>query len=112
FRFTTNAELRVNALTTVMSADGVLGKRVYAINQNYSWGQDMQNATERYAQKFGYEVVGKTLHEVNRIQDFSPYVERIRAANPDTVITGNWSNDLLLLMTATQTGGLKVRFAT
>jgi len=112
FRFTTNAELRVNALTTVMSADGVLGKRVYAINQNYSWGQDMQNATERYAQKFGYEVVGKTLHEVNRIQDFSPYVERIRAANPDTVITGNWSNDLLLLMKATQAGGLKVRFAT
>jgi branched-chain amino acid transport system substrate-binding protein len=57
-------------------------------------------------------VVGKTLHEVNKIQDFAPYVARIRSATPDTVITGNWSNDLLLLMKATQAAGLKVRFAT
>ncbi|GAB1577389.1 branched-chain amino acid ABC transporter substrate-binding protein [Bordetella petrii] len=112
FRFTTNAELRVKALTAVMAADGTLGKRVYAINQNYSWGQDMESATERYADDYGYQVVGKTLHEVNKIQDFAPYVARIRSANPDTVITGNWSNDLLLLMKATQAGGLKVRFGT
>ena len=98
FRFATNADLRVKALTSVMSADGTLGKRVYAINQNYSWGQDMEGATERFAKQYGYEVVGKTLHEVNKIQDFAPYVARIRSANPDTVITGNWSNDLLLLM--------------
>ena len=112
FRFATNADLRVKALTSVMSADGTLGKRVYAINQNYSWGQDMEGATERFAKQYGYEVVGKTLHEVNKIQDFAPYVARIRSANPDTVITGNWSNDLLLLMKATQAAGLKVRFAT
>ncbi|MFX8762508.1 ABC transporter substrate-binding protein, partial [Acinetobacter baumannii] len=67
FRFTTNADLRVKALASVMSADGTLGKRVYAINQNYSWGQDMEGATERFAKQYGYEVVGKTLHEVNKI---------------------------------------------
>ena len=72
FRFATNADLRVKALTSVMSADGTLGKRVYAINQNYSWGQDMEGATERFAKQYGYEVVGKTLHEVNKIQDFAP----------------------------------------
>src|SRR5690606_9953411 len=98
--------------TAVMAADGTLGKRVYAINQNYSWGQDMESATERYADDYGYQAVGKTLHEVNKIQDFAPYVARIRSANPDTVITANWSNDLLLLMKATQAGGLKVRFGT
>ena len=32
-------------------------------------------------------------------------------ANPDTVITGNWSSDLLLLMKASGDAGLKVRFA-
>jgi branched-chain amino acid transport system substrate-binding protein len=112
FRFATNADLRVKALASVMSADGTLGKRVYAINQNYSWGQDMEGATERFAKQYGYEVVGKTLHEVNKIQDFAPYVARIRSATPDTVVTGNWSNDLLLLMKATQAAGLKVRFAT
>jgi branched-chain amino acid transport system substrate-binding protein len=112
FRYTTNADLRTNALTQVMKADGTLGKRVYSINQNYSWGQDMEAAVDQRAKQYGYEVVGKTLHDVNKIQDFSPYVARISAANPDTVITGNWSNDLLLLMKATQSSGLKVRFAT
>ncbi|MCC3261813.1 ABC transporter substrate-binding protein, partial [Paenibacillus polymyxa] len=42
----------------------------------------------------------------------APYVARIRSATPDTVVTGNWSNDLLLLMKATQAARLKVRFAT
>jgi len=50
-------------------------------------------------------VVEKVLHDVNRIQDFAPYVAKIRAANPDTVITGNWSNDLLLLMKAASEAG-------
>src|SRR5258705_496250 len=42
----------------------------------------------------------------------SPYVAKIKEANPDTVITGNWSSDLLLLMKAAGDSGLKVRFAT
>ena len=64
------------------------------------------------APAFGYQVVEKTLHDVNKIQDFAPYVAKIRATNADTVITGNWSNDLLLLMKAASYGGLKVRFGT
>jgi branched-chain amino acid transport system substrate-binding protein len=59
-----------------------------------------------------YEVVGEVLHDVNKIQDFAPFVAKIKAANPDTVVTGNWSNDLLLLMKAAGDAGLKVRFAT
>ena len=72
----------------------------------------MQDAIEAAAQAGGYKVVATVLHDVNKIQDFSPYVAKIKAANPDTVITGNWSNDLLLLMKAAHDAGLKVRFAT
>jgi branched-chain amino acid transport system substrate-binding protein len=112
FRFTTTAPMRVGALVQVMKEAGTLGDKVYSINQNYSWGQDMEAATDAAAAAGGYEVVGKVLHEVNRIQDFAPYVAKIQAANPTTVITGNWSNDLLLLMKAVGDAGLKVRFAT
>jgi branched-chain amino acid transport system substrate-binding protein len=112
FRFTTTASMRLNALASVMKADGALGTRVYSINQNYSWGQDMQAAIEAGASKYGYTVVGKVLHDVNKIQDFSPFVAKIKETNPDTVITANWSNDLLLLMKAAGNAGLKARFGT
>lgn len=112
FRFTTTAPMRVNALTNAMAEAGELGTKVYAMNQNYSWGQDMQAAVEAAASAAQYEVVDTVLHDVNKIQDFAPFVARIKAAAPDTVITGNWSNDLLLLMKATGDAGLDVRFGT
>ncbi len=112
FRFTTTAPMRVGALVAVMKEEGTLGQRVYSINQNYSWGQDVEAAIKANAKDGGYEVTETVLHEVNRIQDFSPFVAKIQAAKPDTVITGNWSNDLLLLMKAVGNAGLKVRFAT
>jgi branched-chain amino acid transport system substrate-binding protein len=112
FRYTTSAPMRVNALVKAMKEAGDLGTRVYSINQNYSWGQDMQAAVEAAADEGGYTVVEETLHDVNKIQDFAPYVAKIKAADPDTVMTGNWSNDLLLLMKATGDAGLKVRFGT
>ena len=110
FRFNPNADIRVHALVNAMKETGELGTRVYSINQSYSWGHDMENSIVKYAPVYGYTVVEKVLHDVNRIQDFAPYVAKIRAANPDTVITGNWSNDLLLLMKAASEAGLKVRF--
>jgi branched-chain amino acid transport system substrate-binding protein len=112
FRFSPNAEIRMKAVIATMKEANVLGTRVYSMNQNYSWGVDVENAIVENASAGGYEVVGKTLHDVNKIQDFSPYVAKIKAANAETVITGNWSNDLLLLMKATNDAGLKVRFGT
>jgi branched-chain amino acid transport system substrate-binding protein len=110
FRWNGNAEIRIRALVTAMKDAGVLGTRVFSIDQNYSWGQDVMRLTDEYAKFGGYTVVGKVLHDVNKIQDFAPYVQKIKEANPDTVITGNWSGDLLLLMKAAGDAGLKVRF--
>lgn len=112
FRMTTTAPMRVGALIKVMKEEGTLGKRVYSINQNYSWGMDMEKAIKDKAAGGGYEVVETVLHEVNKTQDFAPFVAKIQAAQPDTVMTGNWSNDLLLLMKAVGDAGMKARFAT
>lgn len=112
FRFNANAPIRVKTLVDAMKQSNTLDKRVYSINQNYSWGQDMEKAIQDQATTGGYQVVEKVLHDVNKIQDFTPYVAKINAATADTVVTGNWSNDLLLLMKATRAAGLKTRFAT
>ncbi len=112
FRFTGNAQVRTKALVAGMKQAGTLGSKVYAINQNYSWGQDMERAIVDNAAGGGYQVVEKTLHDTNKIQDFSPYVSKIVASGAETVISGNWSNDLLLLMKASKAAGLKARFGT
>jgi branched-chain amino acid transport system substrate-binding protein len=112
FRVAGNAPMRVKALVEGMKEDHALGTRVYSINQNYSWGQDMEQAIVDDAAAGGYTVVEKTLHDVGKIQDFSPYVNKIAAARADTVMTGNWGSDLLLLMKAAQASGLKARFGT
>lgn len=112
FRFAGNADVRTKALVQGMKKANALGTRVYAINQNYSWGQDMERAIIANAVPGGYTVVAKTLHDVNKIQDFAPYVAKISASGADTVMTGNWSNDLLLLMKASKAAGLKARYGT
>lgn len=112
FRFNPNAQVRVKALVSAMKQDNALGTKVYSINQNYSWGQDMEAAIVANATAGGYQVVEKTLHDTNKIQDFAPYVNKIAASKADTVITGNWSNDLLLMMKASKAAGLTARFGT
>ena len=112
FRFAANSQVRTKTLVVAMKQSNALGTRVYSINQNYSWGQDMEKAIVENAALGGYEVVEKTLHDVNKIQDFAPYVAKINAAKADSVLTGNWSNDLLLLMKASKAAGLKTRFGT
>jgi branched-chain amino acid transport system substrate-binding protein len=111
FRWNGNAEIRLRAMLVAMKDASVLGNRVYVIGQNYSWGRDVQRLVHEYAGFGGYTVVGDVIHDVNKIQDFAPYVAKIKEAAPDTVITGNWSSDLLLLMKAAGDAGLKVRFA-
>jgi len=112
FRFTTNAPIRVKTLVHAMKEAGDLGTKVFSMNQNYSWGADMQKAIQDFAQEGGYTVVESVLHDVNKIQDFAPYTAKIRASGAQTVLTGNWSNDLLLLMKSARNAGLNVRFGT
>jgi branched-chain amino acid transport system substrate-binding protein len=110
FRWNGNAEIRLKAMLIAMKDANALGSKVYIIGQNYSWGHDVQKLTRDYAKEYGYTIVGDVIHDVNKIQDFAPYVAKIKEAGPDTVVTGNWSNDLLLLMKAAGDSGLKARF--
>src|SRR5262249_27745366 len=71
------AEIRLRAMLTAMKDNKTLGTRVYVIGQNYSWGHDVERLVNEYAKFGGYTVVGDVIHDVNKIQDFAPYVAKI-----------------------------------
>lgn len=112
FRLGTTAPMRARALLSVMKSGGALDGGVYSINQNYSLGHDMEAAIQKDAGALGYKVVGTVLHDMARIQDFTPYVGRIRESGASTVISANYGGDLLLLIKAAVDSGLKVKFGT
>lgn len=112
FRWNANTEMIYKAQFIAAREAGVLGTKIYVIGQNYSWGQDVQKYVRELSKTFGYTIVGEVLHDVAKIQDFAPYVAKIKEAEPDSIVTGNWSNDLLLLMKAAGDSGLKARFFT
>ena len=45
-------------------------------------------------------IAGEELHPVGRIKDFLPYATKIKASGAQAVLTGNWGNDLTLLIKA------------
>ena len=110
FRVAANPMINMKALVAVMKEKGVLGDSVYSINQNYSFGQESERAIKQYVGEAGSKVVGSTLHDVNKIQDFSPYVARIKASGAKTVLTSNWANDIILLMRAANDAGVGAKF--
>jgi len=47
-----------------------------------------------------------------KVQDFSPYVEKLKASGTQSVVTGNYNRDLNLLIKAAVDDGLNIRFDT
>ncbi len=105
FRGSSDVSTAIKAIVLGMKDAGRLGTKVYALNQNYTFGQDINRAVKEYAGVGGYTVVGETLHEVQKIQDFAPYVASIASTTPDSVITGDYGNDLLLFLKASREAG-------
>ena len=113
FRFDADADMKMAAMTDVIAKDKKVQK-VYLINQDYSFGKAVAAAANKMlaAKRPDIKVVGDELHPLQKVNDFSPYVAKIKAAGADTVITGNWSNDLVLLVKAGKDAGLKVTWET
>ena len=56
------------------------------------------------AQRPDVQIVGDELHALGRVKDFAPYASKIVASGAQAVITGNWGNDLTLLVKAAARG--------
>ncbi|MGJ7579475.1 branched-chain amino acid ABC transporter substrate-binding protein [Variovorax sp. RHLX14] len=113
FRFDAHSDMRVTALMDVVKDDAAL-KRVYLIGQDYSFGQSVLRESKRQlgALRPDVQVVGEELHPMGRVKDFAPYATKILASGAQAVVTGNWGNDLTLLVKAAREAGFNGTFYT
>ena len=113
FRFLANVDMLLEILTRQVATQKDLHK-VYLINEDYSYGQAVQRAaTDMLTRRRpDLQIVGNELHPLGKVKDFAPYVAKIKASGAEAVITGNWGNDLALLVKASKDSGLAVPFYT
>lgn len=113
YRFDAHADMRMTALMEVLRADQDV-RSVYLIGQDYSFGRAVVSEARRQLQskRSDIQVVGEDLHPIGKIKDFLPYISKIKASGAQAVITGNWGNDLTLLVKAARDGGFQGKFYT
>jgi branched-chain amino acid transport system substrate-binding protein len=113
FRFDAHADMRMTALMSVLKTDKTL-QRIYLIGQDYSFGQAVLREAKRQlgVQRPDVEIVGEELHPMGRVKDFLPYMQKIKASGAQAVITGNFGNDLSLLVKAAKDAGFTGKFYT
>ena len=113
FRFDAHADMRMTALMSVLREDQAL-KSVYLIGQDYSFGHAVAREARRQlgALRPDVRIVADELHPMLRVKDFAPYATKIKASGAQAVITGNFSNDLTLLVKAAREVGFDGKFYT
>jgi len=113
FRFDAHADMRMAALMDVFKDDKAV-KKVYLIGQDYSFGQAVlrEGRKQIAAQRPDVQIVGDELHPIGRVKDFIPYAVKIKSSGAQAVLTGNWGNDLTLLIKAAKEVGYDGKFYT
>ena len=111
FRFDANVDMKVAGLISHMSKNKDV-KKVYLFNQNYVYGQTFQKTANRLLKEKApnIEVVGDELIQpFGKVQDFNPYISKIKLSGADTVLTGNWGPDVYRFVNALADAGVKVK---
>jgi branched-chain amino acid transport system substrate-binding protein len=105
--------MRMNALADVIQRETSV-KKVYLFNQDYSFGHDVSREARRALKERRPDIaiVADEFIPAGRVKDFAPYIAKIRSSGADAVITGNWGNDLTLLVKAAREQGLDTHFYT
>jgi branched-chain amino acid transport system substrate-binding protein len=113
FSWDANVDIKMEALTNFMKSQPSI-KKVYLIDQDYSFGHSVAETAVKMlkAKRPDIQIVGNEFHPLVKVTDFSPYIAKIKASGADTVVTGNWGQDLALLVKAAGDAGLKVNWYT
>jgi branched-chain amino acid transport system substrate-binding protein len=109
FRLDADTSMKMAALTAFMKDQPKVSK-IYLINQNYSHGQQVAKYFKEgiARNRPDAKIVGDDLHPLGQVKDFSPYVAKIKQSGADAIVTGNWGQDMTLLIKALNDSGLKV----
>jgi len=113
FRWDANSDIKMAALTAFMK-DRPNIKKVYLVNQDYSFGQAVRTQARAMLKEKrpDIEIVGDEVHPLLKVTDFAPYIAKIKASGADSVITGNWGQDFALLLKSAADAGLQTDWYT
>ena len=110
FQTEANTAMKMKALANFARKQPDIHK-VYLFNQDYAhgkqwatYGRQLVGLARPYVQ-----FVGEQLHGVGRVKDFAPYVAQMKQAGADTLISGNWGPDMMLLLKAAGEAGMNPR---
>ncbi|QDG78302.1 branched-chain amino acid ABC transporter substrate-binding protein [Labrenzia sp. PHM005] len=113
FRFDADADMKMEAMTDWLAEQQDI-KKVYILGQDYSFGKAVAGAAVKMIseKRPDIEIVGNELHPLGKVKDFTPYIQKMISAEADAVITGNWGQDMTLLVKAASASGHKVPYLT
>ncbi|MEG1456613.1 MAG: ABC transporter substrate-binding protein, partial [Comamonas sp.] len=99
FMFDANTAMRMQAIANYIKSQSEI-RKVFLLNQDYAHGKQWANYGRQMVGQARPDIqfVGETLHPMGRIKDFAPYVSKMKELGTDSVITGNWGQDLTLLL--------------
>ncbi len=89
-------------------------QKVYFLNPDYSFGHQWTSYGKKIlgAARPDIRFVGEDFFPTGAVKDFAPYIAKMRAAGADTVVSGNWGNDMAMMIRAAGDAGYKLRVLT
>ncbi len=89
------------------------GMKIAFLTADYAYGHEMSRGFARVAKEVGATVVGEVRHPLGA-QDYSTFLPRLRAMNPDVLVFNNFGNDNRISIKQAGDFGLKktIRFVT
>jgi branched-chain amino acid transport system substrate-binding protein len=107
FRVCNTTQMEANAVTPSLIRSA--GKKWYFITPDYAFGHTLQAGLERAGTKQGYTKVGADLTPLGTT-DFSSYLIKAQAANPDVIIFLTQGDDMINALKQAVQFGLDKRF--
>lgn len=113
FRFVIDADMKMKSITDWISKRKDIHK-VFLLNPDYNFGHAFAAAAQKMLKEKrpDIKIVGNVFTPFGKVKDFSPYVSQIKASGADAVITGDWGEDVILLIKAASSAGLDIPFIT
>ena len=86
--------------------------KLYLLNQDYNFGRACADGFKKSFNRVkgpNQTIVGEEYHPLQKVQDFAPYITKIMASGAEVVVTGDWGQDLRLLLQQGKALGWKVK---
>lgn len=113
FRFVIDADMKMKSITDwIMTRKDI--HKIFLLNPDYNFGHSFAEAARKMLKEKrpDIEIVGNVFSPLGKVKDFSPYISQIKASGADAVITGDWGQDVVLLIKAASDYGLDIPFVT